>query len=195
MQALLFDAAQPSAAYLAPRRCQPAAGSWVDHQAGWLRGHAALFAQLQAELRWREAERPMYDRVVAVPRLLAAFPVDGDPPLLHELASTLSARYGRALRPAHANLYRHGADSVAMHSDHVGPERKADSIVAILSLGEPRAFHLKPIAGRRLSWHLGWGDLIVLGGRIQADFLHGVPKVASALPRMSIMFRDGPAPG
>ncbi len=77
-------------------------------------------------------------------------------------------------------------------ADHVGPTRKADSIVAILSLGEPRPFHLKPVRGGLLrTWRLGWGDLLVLGGRIQVDFLHGVPKVASALPRMSVMFRDG----
>jgi alkylated DNA repair dioxygenase AlkB len=135
----------------------------------------------------------MYDRVVAVPRLLAGFPEAGEVPLLQELGGTLSAHYGRPIRPAHAALYRAGRDSVAMHSDHVGPARKLDSVVAILSLGEPRPFHLKPAAGGPLrAWRLGWGDLLVLGGRIQADFLHGVPKVASALPRMSVMFRDGP---
>jgi len=135
----------------------------------------------------------MYEKVVAVPRLLHTFLDGGAPALLHGLADELTAHYGRPIRPAHAAHYRSGRDSVAMHSDHVGPERKADSVVAILSLGEPRRFHLKPAAGGPLrTWRLGWGDLLVLGGRIQADFLHGVPKAASALPRMSIMFRDGP---
>ena len=200
MQALLFDRSdRPEPTPLAPRRVEPGPGSWVDHQPGWLHGHSALFEQLRAELRWREAERPMYERVVPVPRLLASFPEAGEPEVLHELAVALTAHYGRQLHPAHAALYRCGRDSVAMHSDHVGPERKVDSIVVILSLGEPRTFHVKakpngagaPRAGL-FRWRLGWGDLLVLGGRIQADFLHGVPKVASALPRMSVMFRDGP---
>jgi len=191
MQALLFDAPSPAPRPLRPQRVEPGPGSWVDHQAGWLEGHDALFHELERSVAWREAERPMYDRVVAVPRLLASFPIDGDIPLLDDLGEVLTHRYGRALCPAHANLYRHGGDSVAMHADHVGPERKANSVVAILSLGEPRPFHLKPVRGGPLrAWRLGWGDLLVLGGRIQADFLHGVPKVASALPRMSVMFRD-----
>lgn len=191
MQALLFDAPVPHAQSVAPRRVVPAPGSWVDHQPGWLQGQSALFATLQREVRWREAERPMYDRVVAVPRLLATLPEDADPALVRPYAASLSAHYGRDLSFVHMALYRDGRDSVAMHADHVGG-RRHDSVVAIVSLGEPRPFHLRPVDGGPLrTWRLGWGDLLVLGGRIQADFHHGVPKVASALPRLSIMFRDG----
>jgi hypothetical protein len=38
---------------------------------------------------------------------------------------------------------------------------------------------------------LGRGDLLVTGGRTQRDWLHGVPKVAKAGPRISIAFRHG----
>lgn len=38
---------------------------------------------------------------------------------------------------------------------------------------------------------LGHGDLLVTGGRTQRTWLHSVPKVATAGPRMSIAFRHG----
>lgn len=190
MQALLFDAPRPHARPLAPRRVVPAEGTWVDHQPGWVQGHGTLFRELARGLRWHEASRPMYERVVAVPRLLASLPDDGAPPLLTELAQALSAQY-RPIRHIHLAWYRDGRHSVAMHADHVGERHVADSVVCILSLGEPRPFLLKPRAGGpSLRWKLGWGDLLVMGGRCQADFQHGVPKVAAALPRMSIMFRE-----
>ena len=37
---------------------------------------------------------------------------------------------------------------------------------------------------------LSAGDLFVMGGRAQQDWEHHVPKVASAGPRISLMFRD-----
>ena len=43
---------------------------------GWLAGADALFDRLAAEVPWRAEERPMYDRVVDVPRLLAFYDED-----------------------------------------------------------------------------------------------------------------------
>jgi hypothetical protein len=36
---------------------------------------------------------------------------------------------------------------------------------------------------------LGWGDLIVMGGSCQRTWRHSIPKVASAAPRMVVVFR------
>jgi hypothetical protein len=41
-----------------------------------------------------------------------------------------------------------------------------------------------------LRYQLGWGDLLVMGGSCQKHFMHGVPKVEHAGPRMSIQFRQ-----
>ena len=35
----------------------------------------------------------------------------------------------------------------------------------------------------------GWGDLMVMGGSCQRTWLHSVPKVTRADPRISIQFR------
>lgn len=167
--------------------------SWLAHQPGWLRGDAALFARLERTTRWRRLSRPMYDQWVDVPRLVARLPDDGPgDPLLDRAAALLSARFGRPLGRLSMNLYRDGRDSVAMHGDKLG-DRVGDAVVAILSLGAPRAFRVRPAGGGRgPDFQLGWGDLLVMGGACQRDWLHGVPKTRQAGgPRLSVMFREG----
>ena len=76
------------------------------------------------------------------------------------------------------NYYRDGRDSVAPHSDRELRELD-DTIVAILTLGARRPFLVRPKAGgpsRDLA--PGSGDLLVMGGRMQRDWEHAVPKVA-----------------
>ena len=74
-----------------------------------------------------------------------------------------------------------------------------DPVVAIVSVGAPRAFLVRPRGGGpSQGWHVGRGDLLVMGGRCQHDWEHCVPKVTGPTgPRLSIMFRhhDANAPG
>jgi alkylated DNA repair dioxygenase AlkB len=104
------------------------------------------------------------------------------------MSAAISARYAIELDSTSLAYYRNGRDSVAFHGDRVRhPER---CIVATVSVGEPRHFRLKPAeGGPSLVFSLGWGDLVVMGGTCQATWRHGVPKVAKAGPRISIMFR------
>ena len=63
-------------------------------------------------------------------------------------------------------------------------------MVAIVSLGAPRRFLLRPAGGgTSRAFDLGWGDLLVMGGTCQRTWEHAVPKMASAQPRMSVQFR------
>ena len=49
---------------------------------------------------------------------------------------------------------------------------------------------MKPREGKTgLSLALGMGDLVVMGGSSQRTWLHTVPKVAAAGPRVSVAFR------
>ena len=92
------------------------------------------------------------------------------------------------------NYYRTGADSVAWHADRIRFYQE-DPIVAIVSVGAPRPFLLRPRGGgRSRSFLLGQGDLLVMGGACQHDWEHTVPKVASAGPRISITYRHDTAP-
>jgi alkylated DNA repair dioxygenase AlkB len=139
----------------------------------------------------------MYDRTVAVPRLVASYG-EGD-----RLPDAALGEMGDALEEAYATvgtgrlasvglcLYRDGADSVAWHGDTIGRNRPAYTVVAIVSLGEARRFLLRPRSGgphRRLV--LGHGDLLVMGGRCQRTWEHAVPKTSRPTgPRISIQFR------
>ena len=173
------------------RRVRLDARSWVEHEAGWLTGHEELFDALRQGIEWRMERLEMYATVVEVPRLTATIPDDGPaPPALARAHDALERRYRRRFESVRLAWYRDGRDSVAMHGDRIG-RRIADTVVAILSLGTPRRFLLKPAAGgRSLRFDLGGGDLLVMGGACQRTWRHGIPKVKSAGPRISIQFRE-----
>jgi alkylated DNA repair dioxygenase AlkB len=172
-------------------------GAWVDTRPGWLHGADALFHRLADGCPWRAERRQMYERVVDVPRLLcfydegAALP----DPALDEARRALDAHYGAELgepfRTAGLCLYRDGRDSVAWHGDTFGRGATHDTMVAIVSVGAPRALLLRPRGGGpSLHYELGHGDLLVMGGSCQRTWEHAVPKTSRATgPRISIQFR------
>ena len=137
----------------------------------------------------------MYDREVDEPRLTSWQRIDQQTALafqwLDDARVALSAHYEVRFDSAGINLYRDGADSVAWHRDRIPPEI-VDPVVALVSLGEPRTFLLRPQGGGKSGrFRLGHGDLLVTGGRTPRSFEHSVPKVKSSGPRMSIAFRHG----
>jgi alkylated DNA repair dioxygenase AlkB len=166
------------------------AGAWVDLVPGWFAGADALFDDVLASAPWREpADRPMYDRIVAVPRLIATR-WETRPRVLDQAGRCLGRHYGRRLRSITANLYRDGNDSVAWHGDKVRLVRQ-DTVIAILSLGCPRKLLLRPTGGGpSIGYELRGGDLLVMGGTCQSTWQHCVPKRARAGPRISVMFRE-----
>jgi alkylated DNA repair dioxygenase AlkB len=172
------------------RRSQLADGAWVDEVPGWARGHEKLFELLERGMRWRSERRFMYDRTVDVPRLIASVPRDGDGhPVIEQMRLALSARYREELVHVSMALYRDGKDSVAFHGDTTARDLP-EALVATLSLGFPRKFQLRPTAGgESIAFMLGQGDLLVMGGSCQRTWRHGIPKVAAAGPRISVMFR------
>jgi alkylated DNA repair dioxygenase AlkB len=175
------------------RRRELGDGAWVDLCEGWLAGDAQVFRALETTTRWQHDRREMYERVVDVPRLLARFPEHGPGhPVLWLMSRALSARYGQRLDQVSAAWYRDGRDSVALHGDRIA--RVVDHcVVAIVSLGAPRRFLLKPAAGgESLLYRLGYGDLLVMGGSCQRTWRHGVPKAANAAPRISVQYRPSP---
>ena len=172
-------------------------GAWVDLLPGWLAGAGALFDDLVHQVPWRAEERQMYDRVVDVPRLLSFYGED-DPlphPELVTARESLNAHYGPELGEPFATaglcLYRDGRDSVAWHGDTIGRGKSEDTMVAIVSLGSPRTFMLRPRGGgATLKHQLGHGDLIVMGGSCQRTWEHAIPKTTRPVgPRISVQFR------
>jgi alkylated DNA repair dioxygenase AlkB len=210
----------PAPGRVAPERVLLARGAWVDVQRGWLAGSAALFARLAERVPWRAERRRMYDRTVDVPRLLCFYGEDAELPdpvleaCRHLLSQHYRAELGEPFRTAGLCLYRDGRDSVAWHGDTIGRGSTEDTMVAILSLGTARPLLLRPRGGPRaeatradgkgidgdsggggagsgtLRYHLGHGDLLVMGGSCQRTWEHAVPKSARSIgPRISVQFR------
>jgi alkylated DNA repair dioxygenase AlkB len=169
--------------------------AWIDHAPGWVRGSDRLFFEVLVSYRWGQRTRWMYERRVREPRLTAWWELaSGEPlrlPILEEMRLRLSARYREVFDSAGFNLYRDGRDSVAWHGDKIEKEIE-HPVVALVSLGEPRKFLLRPRGGgRSVPIMLGRGDLLITGGATQRTWDHSVPKVAHAGPRISIAFRHG----
>src|SRR5262249_41076544 len=144
--------------------------SWIDLQPRWLDGSDHVFAELVARLPWRQRTVPMYDRPVGEPPPAPGWARGGRwAPFcpLPRGRRALSARYGRWFDSCGCNFYRTGADSVAWHGDRVRFSQE-DPIVAIVSVGAPRPFLVRPRGGgHSLSLPLGQGDLMVMGGAAQ----------------------------
>lgn len=201
-QRTLFDVGEqvgldPLHAGLHRRSLGPTA--WVDVRPGWVRRPDLLFEDLVDAVPWAAERRPMYDRTVDVPRLMASYGAEDrlPHPALGEMWRLLDERYtNRASGPlcsAGACLYRGGGDSVAWHGDRIGGGEVIETVVAIVSLGQRRRLLMRPAGGGpSLRFDLGAGDLLVMGGRCQQLWEHCVPKTARPVgARISVQFRTG----
>lgn len=171
-------------------------GAWVDVRRGYLPDADDVFDTLVRDVPWRAERRQMYERVVDVPRLVHTYLKDDElpHPALTATRRALSAHYadelGEPFVTAGCCYYRDGRDSVAWHGDRFGRGRTSDTMVAILSVGDPRKLALRPRGGgESTSIEMGHGDLLVMGGSCQRTWEHAVPKVAHAGPRISVQFR------
>jgi alkylated DNA repair dioxygenase AlkB len=168
------------------------ADAWIDYQSGWVRGSDELFDQVMALTPWQQRTMWMYEQRVAEPRLTHRWRLPDEPPplpILIEMAEALSDHYGAAFTQIGTNLYRDGRDSVAWHGDRIARDLPS-ATVALISLGEPRPFKLRPKGGgASISFVPQRGDLMVMGGSCQRTWDHAVPKVRRAGPRMSVQFR------
>lgn len=200
-QPSLLDATGPTGpsfdtAFSTASRRSLTAGAWVELVPGWCRGHDELFERVLAAGGWAQHDMRMYGEVVAQPRLRAHWGTRELPAslgVLHEAVELLSRRFRVPLDRVTANLYRDGRDGVAWHGDTDLRERDR-AVVAVLTLGTTRRFHLRPRGGGaavRLAPHPG--DLVVMGGTCQRTWQHAVPKTSRQVgPRICVMFRHDP---
>lgn len=166
-------------------------GAWIEVGRDWLRGADTLLDLLIEKVEWHQDRRRMYERMVDDPRLTHWYQRGASVPhpVLTEIGAALEDRFGVPLGGPALNYYRNGRDSVAFHRDR--ELRDLDNgLVAIITLSARRPFLIRPHGGghsRNLS--PGSGDLLVMGGRTQRGWEHGVPKVASSGPRISTTWR------
>lgn len=195
-QSTLFAGGEGTLAFDGIERRDLSEGAWLDLARSWLPEADDVFATLERDVPWRTERRQMYDRVVDVPRLTHTYMIGEElpHPSLTAARDALSDHYGPQLgepfRTAGCCYYRDGRDSVAWHGDTIGRGATHDTMVAIVSVGDPRRLALRPRGGGDgVTVEMGHGDLVVMGGSCQRTWEHAVPKVAGAGPRISVQFR------
>jgi alkylated DNA repair dioxygenase AlkB len=154
---------------------------------------AAWFATLYDTIEWQRERRPMYDRIVDVPRLIAWFGAgDPLPPELEGPKRAVEAFAQMRFNSVGLNLYRDERDSVAMHSDRNEMLARGTPVV-LLSLGAARRMHIASKAKPRRNFDvlLEPGSIFTMGGAAQENWEHGIPKGREPVGmRISLAFRS-----
>ena len=158
--------------------------SWVDVCRNWLAGADKLFDALYADVAWQTSRLFRYDHWVEERRLGASWR-PGRPlphPALAGVHKSLQSQYKVRFDGFSLLQYRDGRDGQAFHRD-TDMRWLDDTVIAILTLGARRPWLLRPRTkkysleeGKGATHDLapGNGDLIVMGGRCQADWEHSV---------------------
>jgi alkylated DNA repair dioxygenase AlkB len=176
------------------------ARSWVDISRSWLDGADTLYDTLVKDMAWRQNRLWRYERWIDEPRLNAwcsAAPL-GDS-VLADIHKAVRRRYRVPFDGFALAWYRDGRDGQAFHRDN-DLRWTEDTLIVLLTLGARRPWllrprsaprdHEDPAGGATHDLAPGSGDLMVMGGRCQADWLHSVPKVSTPVRgRISLQWR------
>jgi alkylated DNA repair dioxygenase AlkB len=168
------------------------ATSWVDIGRGWLADPAQVYAGLVEGVAWRQATIWTYDHSRPEPRLSAGCRpgIHAPHPAITEIHKALRRQYTVELMGVGMSFYRDGRDAMGAHRD-TDLRHCEETLIAIVSLGACRPWTLTPRNSRTPAMDIGpAGDLLVMGGRAQADWLHGVPPARGVREgRISLQWR------
>ena len=162
---------------------------------------ARWFQALRDSVDWQAMRRPMYDRVVDVPRLVSAYRLESNclPHPLAEVSAFIRAELGEPFNTVGLNYYRNGLDSVAPHNDKLQTLVPGHPI-ALLSLGATRRMTIRAKhpprtpAPRPIHIDLEPGSVLTMSYESQLHYDHGIPKTSDEVgPRISLAFRVRPA--
>ena len=164
-----------------------------------------LLSELRAQAQWKQDYLRIQGQEIALPRLTAWH---GDPgtaygysgvaniaspwtPALEEMRCLLGAHVDVIFNSVLLNFYRDGKDSVSWHADDE-PELGTEPVIASISLGASRKFSFKHRTDKalRLDLTLSDGDVLLMRGDTQRNWLHQVPKTTKPIgERMNLTFR------
>jgi len=177
----------------------------VDLHREWVAERDELLDDLLARTQWEQETITIFGRQVLQPRLTAWFGIAMDattryrttrppvpwPPLLGAVRERVAAHAGVDFNSALANLYRDGRDSVAWHADDE-PALGAEPVIASVSLGATRRFAMcRRDKTHRFAVDLNHGDLLVMSGTVQHQWLHAIPKTIKPIgTRINLTFRS-----
>jgi len=195
--------------FLRTSACQnllPRDGVVTDHGALLTPAEAdQAFTDLLAELPWHHDEVILFGKRIVTARKVSWH---GDHPFtytysriqrtaqpwtpaLGALKARIESATGTTYNSCLANLYHHGGEGMAWHSDDE-PMLARHAPIASLSLGAARRFDFrhKTDSTLRLSVQLTHGSLLLMAGETQSYWLHALPKTKKVTaPRINLTFR------
>jgi alkylated DNA repair dioxygenase AlkB len=163
------------------------------------------FRILQEETPWQQDDITVFGKKYAQPRLTALY-ANNDKAysysnitmhphvftkellqIKNEVEQLAETKFTTCL----LNLYRDGKDSNGWHADNE-KELGENPVIASITLGEERFFHLKHRTNKNLKHKLllEHGSLLLMKGATQHHWLHQIPKTAKPIKeRINLTFR------
>jgi len=178
----------------------------IEYQPDFIDNESAseLYQQLFEKTSWDQDTVVVYGKAHLTPRLsywvgedwmdyrysnhtMKAHPWN---PLLLDIKRLIEEKTGDSFNSVLVNYYRDGRDSNGWHSDDE-PELGKNPIIASLSLGAARDFHLRHKKRKDLKhkMRLEHGSLLMMRGETQHYWQHQIPKRAHANGRINLTFR------
>lgn len=163
-----------------------------------------LFRLLEKDITWQQDTITVFGKTHPQPRLTALYGNNGKSyqysnivmhpksfsPLLTHIKEEIEAVCNQNFTTVLLNLYRDGNDSNGWHSDNE-KELGRDPIIASLSLGEERIFHIKHnTKEEKFKINLENGSLLLMKHGSQIHYKHQLPKTKlSKNSRINLTFR------
>ena len=165
----------------------------------------ALFLELKQTIPWQQDDIKVFGKTHPQPRLTALFGNNGKAysysnitmipheftPALLKLKKEIETKTTAIFTTCLLNRYRDGKDSNGWHADNE-KELGTNPIIASITLGQERMFHLKHRSDKKLKHKmlLEHGSLLLMQGETQHHWLHQIPKTAKAIgERVNLTFR------
>ena len=163
-----------------------------------------LFGLLEKDITWHQDTITVFGKTHLQPRLTALYGNNGKSykysnvvmcpknfsPLLTFIKEEIEAISYEKFTTVLLNLYRDGNDSNGWHADNE-KELGRDPMIASLSLGEERSFHIKHnTKEEKFKLNLEHGSLLLMKEGSQLHYKHQIPKTQlSKKPRINLTFR------
>jgi alkylated DNA repair dioxygenase AlkB len=162
-----------------------------------------LFQCIIKNSKFKQNQIVMWGKVLNVPRLEAwhgdfdysysGIKLKAEPwyPALKRVKQQVEFLSDEVFNSCLINLYRDGDHYINYHSDdenELGP----NPTIASVSLGASRKFLVrkKTDHSKKKTFILGDGDILIMKGRFQEEWEHGLPKMSKVVePRINITFR------
>ncbi|MBL30180.1 MAG: alpha-ketoglutarate-dependent dioxygenase AlkB [Flavobacteriaceae bacterium] len=164
-----------------------------------------LFIKLKKSIPWKQDLIKVFGKIYQQPRLTSLHStlkknytyssITMKPHLMTNELTTLMNQIKKInntnFNTVLLNLYRDGSDSNGWHADNE-KELGKNPVIASVSLGQPRYFHIKhrKQKNHRFKLRLDHGSLLIMAGSMQHDWLHMIPKTKRILnERINLTYR------